>query len=170
MSGTTGGADGTGGGGGGGGGGGWNGSCTNVAGRTLVVNMPWGTSQTVQATGFGPNDIVVAKFTTSAITSATGKGYIQAVEFGSVPSGRTAALSDTPCDLVGLPKVGGGTSAFGPNDNAPWAYFSLVAVKSGYPILQPNTTYYFNITNSPNSSCGTGVCDMLITINKPTGS
>ena len=133
--------------------------------------MTWGTSQTVQATGFGPNDIVVAQFKTSAITTATGKGYIQAVEFGDVPSGRTAALSDTPCDLVGLPKVGGsGNSAFGPNDNAPWAYFSLVTLKSGYPTLKPSTTYYFNITNSPNSSCGTGVCDMLITINKPTGS
>jgi len=158
-------------GGSGGGGGGFNGSCTNVAGRTLVVNMPWGTSQLVQATGFGPNDIVVAQFKTSAVTTATGKGYIQAVEQGSSTSGRTAALSDTPCDLVGLTKVGGGTSAFGPNDNAPWATFSLVAIKSGYPILQPNTTYYFNITNSPNSSCGsTGVCDILITINKPTGS
>jgi hypothetical protein len=34
------------------------------------------------------------------------------------------------------------------NDTAPWLYFSLVAVKSGMPSLQPNTTYYFNMINT----------------------
>jgi hypothetical protein len=156
-------------GGGGGGGGGGPISCSGYS-ATHVVDMRWGTSQLVTATGFGPNDIVVARFTTSAITSATGKGYIQAVEQGSSPSYRTAALSSTPCDLVGLPKVGGGNAAF-VNDGAPWQYFTLVASKSGYPILQPSTTYYFNITNSTNPTCAsTGICDMLITLNKPTGS
>ena len=109
---------------------------------------------------------------TSNITSATGKGYIQAVEFADPPSGRTAALSATPCDFtVGLPKVGGGTNAFGPNDNAPWAYFSLVASKSYASILQPSTTYYFNISNSPASTCqSSGSCNMQITLSKPSGS
>jgi hypothetical protein len=113
----------------------------------------------------------VVRFTTSNITSAGGKGYIQAVEYQDSPSGRTAALSDQPCVFVGLPKVGGGTNAFGPGDNAPWAYFSLVALKSGASTLQPSTTYYFNISNSAGSTCqSTGSCNMLITLNKPSGS
>jgi hypothetical protein len=156
--------------GGGGGGGGGNISCPGYA-ATHVINATWGTSQlyyTSNAGSFGPNDIVVVRFTTSAITSAAGKGYVQAVEYQSPTSGRTAALSDTPCSLVGLPKVGGGTSAFGPGDPGPWAYFTLVASKTGYPILQPSTTYYLNIINSSGATCS--ACDMLITFNKPSGS
>jgi hypothetical protein len=158
---------------GGGGGGGGNITCTNVSGATHVINATWGTSlyYTADAGGFGPNDIVVVKFTTSAISSSTSKGYAQAVEYSDPPSGRTAALSDTPCSLVGLPLVGGGTSAFGPNDNAPWAHFSLVASKLGASILQPSTTYYLNIVNSANSTCrSTGSCNMLISFSKPSGS
>jgi hypothetical protein len=159
--------------GGGGGGGGGPISCPGFA-ATHVIDANWASSQLLYTTnvgGFGVNDIVVVRFTTSNITSATAKGYIQAVEYSDPTSGRTAALSATPCDLVGLPKVGGGTNAFGPGDVAPWAYFSLVASKSGASILQPNTMYYFNLTNSTPSTCqATGSCNMLITFNKPSGS
>jgi hypothetical protein len=156
-----------------GGGGGGPISCPGFN-ATHTIDVAWTSIQlyyTANAGGFGVNDIVVVRFTTSAITSSTAKGYIQAVEYSDPPSGRSAALSATPCDLVGLPKVGGGTSAFGPNDNAPWAYFSLVASKTGASVLQPNTTYYFNITNSLPSTCqSSGSCNMLITFNKPSGS
>jgi hypothetical protein len=160
--------------GGGGGGGGGPISCPGFA-TTRVVDMNWGPNPQLAYTsnvgGFGPNDAVVVRFTTSNITSATGKGYIQAAEYSGSPSGRTAALSATPCDFVGLPKVGGGTNAFGPGDIAPKAYFSLVAIKSDASTLQPSTTYYFNISNSPSSTCQSiGSCDMIITLSKPSGS
>ena len=159
---------------GGGGGGGGPISCPGFN-ATHVIDMNWASSQiayTTNAGGFGVNDIVVVRFTTSATTPISiAKGSIQAVEYSDPPSGRRAALSATPCDLVGLPKVGGGTNAFGPNDNAPWAYFTLVVGsggKSGASILQLSTTYYFNITNSLPSTCqANGSCNMLITFNKP---
>jgi len=127
---------------------------------------------TANVGGFGPNDAVVVRFTTSAATTSTATGYIQAVEYQDPPSGRTAALSAIPCDFTGgLPKVGGGTNAFGPNDNAPWASISLVGPKSGASTLLPSTTYYFNIRNSPGSTCGSsGSCNMLITLSKPSGT
>jgi hypothetical protein len=126
---------------------------------------------TVSVGGFGPNDAVVVRFTTSSATTSTATGYIQAVEYQDSPSGRTAALSDLPCVFVGLPKVGGGTNAFGPGDPAPWAAFTLNFSKSGYTNLQPNKTYYFNISNSPGSTCGsTGSCNLLITLSKPSGT
>ena len=53
------------------------------------------------------------------------------------------------------------------NDTAPWLYFSLVAVKSGMPSLQPNTTYYFNMINT---NCPSGsTCDMQMFLVKPNG-
>lgn len=159
----------------GGGGGGGPISCPGFA-ATRVVDMTWGPNPqlayTTNVGGFGPNDAIVVRFTTSNIITAAGKGYVQAVEYQDSPSGRTAALSAIPCDFtVGLPKVGGGMNAYGPNDNGPWAYFSLYNSKLGASILQPSTTYYFNISNSPGSTCqGTGSCNMLITLSKPSGS
>jgi hypothetical protein len=160
---------------GGGGGGGGPISCPGFV-TTRVIDMAWGPNPrlayTADVGGFGPNDAIVVRFTTSNITSATGKGYIQAVEYSDSPSGRTAALSAIPCDFtVGLPKVGGGMNAYGPGDIAPWAQFSLYNAKSYASTLQPSTTYYFNISNSPASTCqSTGSCNMLITLSKPSGS
>ena len=40
-----------------------------------------------------------------------------------------------------------------------------------YPILQKNTTYYFNVKNlSATESCSNqGICDMFIELSKPSG-
>ena len=157
-----------------GGGGGGPISCPGFA-TTRVLDMNWTPKPqlgyTVNVGGFGPNDAIVVRFTTSASTTSTAMGYIQAAEFSDPPSGRTAALSATPCDFVGLPKVGGGTTAFGPGDIAPKAYFTLFNPNTGNPTLLPSTTYYFNISNSTPSSCqSSGSCNMIITLSKPSGS
>jgi hypothetical protein len=57
---------------------------------------------------------------------------------------------------------------------------SLVAKKSCAATLQPSTTYYFNMTNfvptAPSApqtgvnACSLGLCDMRISLNKPSGS
>jgi hypothetical protein len=53
------------------------------------------------------------------------------------------------------------------NDTAPWLYFSLVAVKSGMPSLQPNTTY---LLQHDQHSCPSGsTCDMQMFLVKPNG-
>jgi hypothetical protein len=43
---------------------------------------------------------------------------------------------------------------------------------SGRVVLQPSTTYYFNIVNRNSlgaPSCGTSTCNMIIQLTKPTG-
>jgi hypothetical protein len=156
----------------GGGGGGGNIVCNMPnGGATHVVNATWGTSQlyySVNIGGFGPNDAIVVKFTTSSITTATGKGSISAVEYADPQAPRTGALSASPCDFgaSALPLKGGGVAAFA-NDTAPYSYFSLVNPKTGTATLQANTTYYWSIENS---SCPSGSCNVLITFNKVPGT
>jgi hypothetical protein len=156
------------GGGGGGGGGTINCNMPN-GGATHVINATWGTSQlyySVNVGGFGPNDAIVVKFTTSAVTGATSKGYVQTVEYSDPLAPRTGSLSANPCDFgTGLPKVGGGSTVF-QNDTAPWEYFSLNNPKTGAATLLPSTTYYFNISNA---SCS-GSCNIQVTFTKPSGS
>jgi hypothetical protein len=157
------------GGGGGGGGGGGPITCNNVS-NTVTVDMAWGSSSTVQTSGFGPSSALVVRFTTSSITSATGKGYIRGVEYQTPIAPRTGTISDTPCDFnIGLVTVGGGQSAFA-NDSAPWLYFTLNPTKkSGFASLGNSTTYYFNVIN-PTGCGGSGSCDMQLFFVKPTGS
>ena len=153
-------------GGGGGGGGGTTdtSACTFLGLTPHVITIPWGTTQQALTTnngGFGANDAIVVKFTTS-------KGNISAVEYGNGGlNPRTGSLSASPCDFTGgLPANGGGITAFA-NDTAPLAYFSLVNKKLGAATLSVGTTYYFNIRNA---GCSSASCDMQITLTKPAGS
>ena len=167
---------------GGGGGGGGSADCTPQGyPSTKNVTIAWPTDGSVHQVfpadygGMGPNDALVIKFTTSSVqTASTAAGYINAVEYGSPTSARNGSLSLTPCDFsAGLPeyKCSGATSAFaatvGPNVGV-----TMNASKTCKVNLQPSTTYYFNIINTPGSiSCAsTGVCDMLIQFVKPGGT
>ena len=165
---------GTGGSGGSGGSGGGPIACSNVPGATHVIDATWssnGTYLTANYSGFGPNDAIVVRFTTSIITSATGKGYIRAVEFSDPIAPRTGTLSSQPCDFSnGVPVAsGGGLGAAFANDTAPWLYFTLVNPKSGFATLQASTTYYFNMINAGCIS-GSGTCNVQIYFVKPSGS
>ena len=159
-------------GGGGGGGGGGPISCSNVNGATHVIDATWtsaGTYLSANFGGFGPNDAIVVRFTTSIITSATAKGYIRAVEYSDPIAPRTGTLSSQPCDFTGGVPVtnGGGLGSAFANDTAPWLYFTLNYPRTGFAMLQPSTTYYFNMINTP---CPSGSCNVQIYFQKPSGS
>jgi hypothetical protein len=117
---------------------------------------------------FSGNDIVVASFTTPAATSAGQIGAIQAAEFSSSAISRTASLSLTPCSFdtslsaTGpFSKLSGSTLVSG---NTVTVSFVIGGSSSLYPVLQPNTTYYFNIKNT-NAVGG----NMKIEMIKPPG-
>jgi hypothetical protein len=153
---------------GGGGGGAVDTSACSALGLTPhVITMPWGVNAlayTVDSGGFGPNDAIVVKFTTSAITTSVKGGSFNAVEYADPLAPRNGSLSAIPCDFTnGMPLVGGNFSVFA-NDTAPSSLFSLTA-KTGKALLSPSTTYYINIRNA---SCPSGSCNMQITVNKPS--
>jgi len=128
-------------------------------------------------TNFGPNDAVIVQFTTGSFTTSTvtGLGVISGVEFAGPTSARGGALSASPCDFtVGLPKyqLGGkgapkvcATTVFS-GVTGPSVSFSVGAAQtdltlasSCQPLLQTNTTYYWNLTNfSPPPPSGSQQC------------
>ena len=138
-------------------------SCDPPSGKTLVIDMPWANPTrmyTSGAGGFGPNDIVVVRFTTGSTANPSNNlPAFTAVEFQSGTSNRIAALSATPCDFSGTGQAGStvqGSSVLLPfavgNNNAGY-----------YAKLKQNTTYYMNIKNGSSPSCAsTGNCDMSI--------
>jgi hypothetical protein len=184
--------------GGSGGGGGGGGTvdtsvCAALGLNAKVVVATW-TGNTILYTasspvnGFGPNDAVIVQFTTSSVTTSTNKGNISAVEYMGPTTPRAGALSASPCDFtVGMPKyklksgvvtqcattvISGATS--------PSTGFSLVAQPQSsldcQAVLQPNTTYYWNLTNfvpappTGTQQCSQSLCNMQITLTKPAGT
>lgn len=157
------------------GGGGTNGTC---AGYTNTRNIPiaWGAigsgSVSVFTKNFGSfsgGDIIVASFTTPNATSAGQVGAIQAAEFGTTAISRTASLSTTPCSFDN--NLGATGSLFASisgsalvKGNTVTVNFQIGGSSLWYPVLQPNTTYYYNIKNTN----GTG-SDMKIELQKPPG-
>ena len=111
--------------------------------------------------GFGNGTAMVVKFTTGA---NNGFGQIAAVEYNGQPTPRTSVLSANSCD-------------FGPQQYAAavqqgmsvTTVFSVGPNSWGYPALQPNTTYYFNIQNKVNGqdTCAAGDCPMSIDLVLP---
>ena len=183
---------------GGGGGGGGGGSidttaCTALGLNAKVVVANWSSNTIVYTApspvnGFGPNDALIVQFTTSSVTTSTSKGNISGVEYNGPTTMRAGALSASPCDFtVGMPKyklksgvvtqcattvVSGATS--------PSIGFSLAAQPQSsldcFAVLQPNTTYYLNLTNfappppTGTEQCSQSVCNMQITLTKPVGT
>ena len=188
----------TGGGGGGGGGGGPDTSaCTALGLNPKVVVANWAGAQidTVNGVGFGPNDAVIVQFTTGSFTTSTvsGIGSLSAVEFSGPTSPRAGALSASPCDFtVGMPQYQWSTKnsvakqcnttvfsgTMGPQVGFSVATLTDLATQKSTTcqvLLQPNTTYYWNLTNfSPpppigSTQCNQSTCNMRITLTKPVG-
>jgi hypothetical protein len=141
-----------------------------------VIPISWGALKsgsvsafTSQFGGFSNGDIVVASFTTPGVSSAGQVGAIQAAEFSSTAVSRTAALSTSPCSFDNGLGASGGifaavTGAALVSGNTVTVSFQVGGSSSWYPVLQPNTTYYFNIKNT------TGVGgNMKIELQKPPG-
>jgi hypothetical protein len=168
-----------GGGGGGGGNGGFSGSCSGYN-TTHVLVLPWGGSGlTANATNgsWKPNDAVVVQFTTGSLTTTqTNLGNIGAAQYVDPDASRYGALSTTPCDFtVGLPlrKCAGTYSIFASNV-APSIGMSMIDSGSCVALLQPNTTYYFNMTTvnpaTGQTACTTATCNMMVNLTKPKGT
>jgi hypothetical protein len=132
---------------------------------THVIDFNWNGvtgNQKFVASGAGPNDAVVARFTTGS-TTATTSGWITAGEYGSAPATRLAVLSATPCEFgTGLAKY---AVKMGQTPNV---RFYVGTAPLNYPQLAPNTTYYFNVKTTGGCSDGTS-CQMLIELSKPSG-
>jgi hypothetical protein len=146
-----------------------------MPGGTQVINIGWPTDTTVhqyQTSGFSSGGAVVFVITVpGGIASSSTKGSFTAVEYNSPPSPRVGALSTTACDFVnGLPLYQGfGSIAAwgGGSTSIPIIQTSVVTQKKNAVTLSSPGTYYINLKNDVNASCG-GTCDMLLNFTKPT--
>jgi hypothetical protein len=109
--------------------------------------------------GFGPNDAVVFRFTTTAGPSITNNlPRIVGAEWIDPLYVRTAVLSEKSCDWN--PQQYAGSTTTGTSLTMP---FTVNNASNGgfYPILKSNTTYYLNVKNQPNNGCVAAHCDMF---------
>jgi hypothetical protein len=190
------------GGGGGGGGGGGNvdtSGCVALGLNAKVIVPNWNGAQIDTGLNgvpsFGPNDALIVQFTTGSFTTSTltGLGSISGVEFGGPTTPRAGALSASPCDFTGgMPKYKWSTKnavttqcattvfsgVMGPGEGFSVATLTDLATQKSLvcqTLLQPNTTYYWNLTNfSPpppigTQQCNQSACNMRITLSKPAG-
>lgn len=152
-------------------------SCPGFS-KTVVLTANWATPIRLYAP-FGPSDAVVVVFTTGSVSTPNNNlGHIGGAEWGTNPSTRLAALSPKPCDwsnqnwpqhLPGIPADYPGASSSGNSVNVPFAVGSG-ANFGFYPILELNTTYYFNIKNDASAGCAVqGSCDMFLDLAHPPG-
>jgi hypothetical protein len=157
--------------GGGGGGGGGTINCatnalgTGVTGATEVIDLSWTNPQNTFSRSMGPNDAVVVRFTTSSVISDH-YGNV----YGSNPNfaDYRAYLSATACDFRQPPVLDWGALGSG---ISPTTFFSVgVQDSRGDLILQPNTTYYYNIKLAPSGSCNSNNCNGSWNLRPPAGS
>ena len=157
------------GGGGGGGGGAIDCSAAGYA-RTITIDLTWGAPRrmfTADGGGFFPTDAVVLRFTTGAATSPDNLGSVHGVEYQAVSSVRHGTLSTQACDF--------GKGLFPPYSDvksiSPQLYFTVGGSSfHGYPVLQPNTTYYVNLYNVQPAGCAANAnCNMSFDLSKPSG-
>lgn len=142
------------------------GNCPGFA-NTILVQQNWANPQTMLSGGFGPNDIFIVQFTTGPNVGLS-YGNINAAEYQSQPSTRVATLSTKACDFT--PSLGAGSTS---TSNTVTVNFTVGPNGSGgyYPALLPNTTYFWNVKNLPNSTCGSsGVCNVFSQMHKPQGT
>jgi len=153
-------------------------ACTALGLNAKVITVAWGSNTVVNAPTMGPNDALIIQFTTSSVTTATGKGTISAYEYAGPTTARAGALSASPCDFsVGLPKYQSANTTWFNYQNPSFS-FTLFNPLRNYPTLAPNTTYYLNITNfvpappdpTGTQNCNVGNCPMQTTLTKPSGS
>ena len=120
--------------------------------------------------------IVVARFTTPNVIIPARRSSapkVSSAESSSQtgPILRTAAFSDTPCVFPKPNPMGMFSTVTG--STSPSVTYQVNGTSNYYPILRPNTTYYFNIKNenngSPTCPAQFGSCDMYIELAKPSG-
>ena len=154
--------------------------CSSTGYATKVVDIAWGAigSGNVRVTtkGFTNGMVVVARFTTPSTPIATTspiKAKISSAESNSAtgPILRTATFSDTPCVF---PKPNPlGTYANVAGSSSPSVTYQVNGTSTYYPVLRPNTTYYFNIKNenkgAPTCPSSFSSCDMYVELAKPVG-
>lgn len=159
----------------GGGTAGWSGKCDGFA-NTRVIPISWGALKSGSVSvytknfgGFSNGDVIVASFTTPGVSSAGQLGAIQAAEYASTAISRTASLSTSPCSFDN--NLGATGSIFASlsgsalvSGNTVTVSFQVGGSSLWYPVLQPSTTYYYNIKNTS----GIGG-DMKIELQKPPG-
>jgi hypothetical protein len=145
---------------------------TTCNGYTVIpVDLPWVAQSKVITKGFNNDAIVVARFTTPATSAISGGATLASVESSDGKATRTASLSTSPCDLAGT----GTGKVFKGTTQAPSLTYQIngsVNFLSDRAILQPSTTYYFNIVNrnaDGSKSCATSTCNMIIQLTLPTG-
>lgn len=146
-----------------------------AGGRVVQINLDWGMPGTGNRRvltkdygGFHDKDVLVVRFTTPTVSSA-GVGAIQAAEFASVAGSRTACLSEHPgvfdnalgVQQAGFAGIAGRALVSGNTVTVP---FVVGSQSTWYPVLKPNTTYYFNVRNTN----GVGG-DMVVELQKPPG-
>ena len=149
-------------------------SCAGYS-KTIVLDLNWGApgsaAPRLTTSGFGNGAIVVARFTTPANTAAGVFATIAAGEWGDQPTSRTASLSTTPCDFP-APNPLGKYATLNAGQQTPSVVYAVGGTSRVYAILQPSTTYYFNVTNlnalgSP--SCTSSSCNIFVELQKPNG-
>lgn len=147
---------------------------TSCNGYTVVpVDLAFRSNASVTTKGFNNSTMVVARFTTPATGLVTGPASFASGEFGDGKTTRTASLSTLPCDLTG---TGLGKSAVFVGNQTPGFTYQINGTVSflmgSRLVLQPNTTYYFNVVNRDSSgapSCKTSTCNMIIQMTVPSG-
>jgi hypothetical protein len=136
-------------------------ACTGFA-ATRVIDVPFVSNVRVFTKdhgGFGPNDAIVLRFTTTSGPSITNNlPRIVGAEWIDPLYVRTGVLSPSACDFGPQQYPLGvvtGTSLSMP--------FTVNNPQNGglYPILKPNKTYYFNVKNNAGSGCVAAHCDMF---------
>ena len=147
-------------------------SCNGFT-KTHVIDIAWGAPAsaaprvlTSSNGGFSAGEIVVARFTTPATTAANVFAQIKSAEWGDQQHNRIASLSKTPCDFSNPNPLGRLSTTTVPTTSPSFNY-AVGGSSAYYAILQPSTTYYFNIKNY---DCGAGEsCNMFIELQKPKG-
>ncbi len=117
-------------------------------GNTIVLDIAYTPGQqtlvNTQGQVFGPNDIVVVRFTTASVIVNGGfGGSMSCYEFGGLPCQRYACMSNLSCDFT--PNTAGKHGT--PTNIAQGTQANLVFGPANNFTLLPNTLYYFNIKN-----------------------
>ncbi|HSU42718.1 MAG TPA: hypothetical protein VLN42_00735 [Casimicrobiaceae bacterium] len=152
-------------------------SCPGYA-STLVYDLPWTAKSLINTKGFGNSAIVVGRFTTPAAIS-TGTGNVFSAEIQQPAVFRSASISTVPCDLAGTGV--GKIAVWNGNTKGPSVTYQVGGTLSAQTfltggtraVLQPSTTYYFNIVNrnfDGSPSCTASTCEMILQLTKATGT
>jgi hypothetical protein len=142
--------------------------------KTIVLDLNWGApgsaAPRVATSGFGGNSITVARFTTPSNSAANVYAQIKSGQWVDAAREVTASLSTSPCQFPSPNPVGRlATTTVGVV--SPSVTYAVGGSSLYYAILQPNTTYYFNIKHEVNGvpTCASGSCNMFVELQKPNG-